>query len=80
MFAGAGNPWRQGERMRVDLQDGRTIEHPLYLMIASTLERLPLGLKPFGRVRAGLKLLGIDAPPRRMMLSLPVLVPRRRRR
>jgi hypothetical protein len=74
MFAGAGNPWRQGERMRIELRGGRTIEHRLYLMLASTLERLPLGLKPFGRVRAGLKLLGIDAPPRRMVVSLPALL------
>ena len=74
MFAGSGNPWRRGERMRIDLRDGRRIDHRLYLMIASTLERLPLGLKPFGRVRSGLKLLGIDAPPRRMMVSLPALL------
>ena len=74
MFAGAGNPWRRGERIRVDLPDGRTIEHRLYLMIASTLERLPLGLKPFGRVRAGLKLLGIDSPPRRIMIAAPALL------
>ncbi len=74
VFAGSGNPWRQGERMRIELQDGRIVEHRLYLMIASTLERLPLGLKPFGRVRAGLKLLGVDAPPRRVLLTLPALL------
>lgn len=74
MFAGSRNPWRRGERMRIDFGDGRAFDERLYLMIGSTLERLPLGLKPFGGVRGGLKLLGIDAPPRRIVASLPALL------
>src|SRR3546814_3493686 len=31
-------------------------------------------LKPFGRRRAGLKLLAIDAPPKRMALTVPALL------
>lgn len=74
MFAGSRNPWRRGERMRIDFRDGRTFDQRLYLMIGSTLERLPLGMKPFGSIRGGLKLLGIDAPPRRVITSLPALL------
>jgi len=74
LFGGRGNRWRQGEPMLVELADGRRIEQPFYLLLASTLERLPLGLKPFGRVRAGLKLLGVDAPPWHLGLTLPALL------
>jgi len=74
LFGGRGNRWRRGEPMRVELADGRRIEQPFYLLLASTLERLPLGLKPFGRVRAGLKLLGVDAPPWHLGLTVPALL------
>lgn len=74
MLAGRDNPWRRGERMMVDMHDGSRLDQRLYLVIGSTLHRLPLGLKPFGRVRGGFKLLGIDAPPRRVFASLPALL------
>lgn len=74
IFAGRDNPWRRGDRMRLELDDGQIIERPLYLLLGSTLERLPLGLKPFGRVRSGLKLLHVDAPPRNMLLTAPAVL------
>lgn len=74
IFAGRDNPWRRGDAVRLELDDGRRVDRPVYLLLASTLERLPLGLKPFGRVRAGLKLLGIDAPPRHMLAAAPALL------
>jgi diacylglycerol kinase (ATP) len=40
-----------------------------YLLLASTLERLPLGVKPFGRARSGMKMLAIDAFPSNVLLS-----------
>ena len=46
-----------------------------YLLLASTLSRMPAGIKPFGRPRAGLKLLRIDAPPRRIVTILPGQLP-----
>jgi hypothetical protein len=73
-FAGSNNHWRQGERTEIQLEDGRRLDRSLYLVLGSTLERLPLGLKPFGRERAGLKFLGIDAPPRHIVATAPMLL------
>ena len=78
MFGAASGTWRSGEAMRLDatladggnvMQDGRR-----YLMLGSTLKRLPVGLKPFGKPRQGLKLLVIDAPPRRLVRAVPLLL------
>ncbi|HEX7871668.1 MAG TPA: diacylglycerol kinase family protein [Sphingobium sp.] len=74
LFGGADNVWRRGDAVTIELPDGRAIDREFYLLLGSTLERLPLGLRPFGQVRAGLKLLGIDAPPRRMLLSAAALL------
>ena len=74
LFGGRHNAWRRGEPMTIDLGEGQAAERQFYLVVGSTLERLPLGLKPFGPVRSGLKLLGIDAPPRYLPLSEPALI------
>ena len=74
LFAGANNSWRRGERMTIGLADGRAATQPFYLLLGSTLERLPLGIKPFGPERSGLKLLGVDAPPRNLAISAPWLL------
>ena len=74
MFAGAANPWRAGEPLRLTLPDGTVDEHASYMTFASTMERLPLGLKPLGPSRAGLKLLAIGAPPRALLRRLPALL------
>ncbi len=74
LFGGRDNVWRRGDPIRVELDDGRSVERPFYLLLASTLERLPLGLKPFGRPRPGMKLLGVDAPPKALFVSAPILV------
>jgi hypothetical protein len=55
--------WRAGEAVRLE-RGGRADTRALFLVIASTLERLPMGLKPFGDERPGLKSLTINAPPR----------------
>lgn len=65
--------WRAGEPMRLGLGGEAATDRARFLVIASTLETLPLGLKPFGPVRPGLKALAIDAPPRRLMAALPPL-------
>lgn len=74
LFGSRQNAWRRGEPMLIDLPDCGRIERNFYLLMGSTLERLPLGLKPFGRVRGGLKLLGVDAPPRSLALCVPGLL------
>ena len=47
---------------------------PGFLVMASTMKRLPLGVKPFGEPREGLKVLSIDAPPPRFFQALPILL------
>jgi hypothetical protein len=61
--------WRAGEVMQL-ARGGKTEARARFLVIASTLERLPLGLKPFGAKRPGLKSLTIDAPPRLLLAAL----------
>jgi hypothetical protein len=74
LFGGAGNAWRRGTTMRLQADGDRPATRQLYLMLASTLERMPVGLKPFGRERAGLKMLTVDAPPRHLFRMLkPIL-------
>lgn len=82
MFARATNIWRKGTPMslRDDLSGtelprsrfGNAGER--FVMVASTLERFPLGIRPFGTPRAGLKLAVIDAPLRWIMGLLPILL------
>lgn len=75
MFAGAGNAWRAGERVRItDMADATTREHDLYLLLGSTLRRLPIGLKPLGRPGEGLNILAVEAPPRLLPLAVPAIL------
>ncbi len=78
MFGGAASRWRAGSRMRLRFREGAQPMHGYaaqsdgrrYMMLASTLDRLPVGLKPFGARRGGLKALVVDGPPRRLALNL----------
>ena len=49
-------------------------EKRLFLVMVSTLQQLPLGLRPFGADAEGLKVLAVDAPPRRLSAALPLLI------
>ena len=71
-LGGASNPWRRGEPMSLSIADGA--ERLWFLVLASTLKRLPLGVKPFGAPREGLKVLAITAPPHRFARALPILL------
>lgn len=74
LFGGVGNAWRRGMTIRLQEDDAPPSTRQLYLMLASTLERMPVGLKPFGRKRPGLKMLTIDAPPRHLFrMLMPIL-------
>lgn len=58
--------WRRGERAAL-AQAGRPWEdHEWFLVMASTLKRFPLGLRPFGEPHEGLKVLTVDAPPKQL--------------
>ncbi|MBU1346495.1 MAG: acylglycerol kinase family protein [Alphaproteobacteria bacterium] len=61
----------KGQPIRLNDEDTARLR---FLVFASTLERLPLGLRPFGPTRAGLKLLDIDAPARRLFAALPEIL------
>ena len=73
-FGSGSNPWRRGEEMTFQPEGEAAARHAFYIVLASTLERLPLRLKPFGAERAGMKLLVVDAPPRRVLLAAPLIV------
>lgn len=74
IFGGRSNIWRAGDRMAIRTDDGRTADRAFYILFAGTLERLPLGLKPFGRTRPGLKVLAVDAPPKALARHVPSLL------
>lgn len=74
LFAGKGNAWRRGEMMRVASDAEHVTEAPQYLVLASTLRRMPLGIRPFGQSRPGLKMLRIAAPSSRILLALPAIL------
>lgn len=82
VFATNRNPWRRGARM--DLFVGSALapfEHsgvgdPAYrrFLLASTLERFPAGMKPFGAHGPGLKLAVLDQTRRTTMALLPAII------
>jgi hypothetical protein len=82
LFGSATGSWRRGERLGLR-HDTRSVamhgaelavDRNQYLMLASTLERLPLNIRPFGAARPGLKTLTIDAPPRRILSAVGPLL------
>ncbi|WP_375427378.1 diacylglycerol/lipid kinase family protein [uncultured Sphingomonas sp.] len=82
VFGPVSSGWRRGERLRLRHSDrsvamhgaDRAVDRNHYLMLASTLETLPLGIRPFGSARPGLKTLTIDAPPRRILAAVGPLL------
>jgi hypothetical protein len=85
LFGGANSAWRAGNRMRIRFQGGDVTgvhapgantdtDRARYLMLASTLKRMPVGIRPFGVPRDGLKTLVVDAPPRWLAAATPLIV------
>lgn len=86
LFGREANTWRRGTPTRlIDRMTGRALPHAgakrgsgetdrRFLTIATTFERFPLGMRPFGRkVAPGLKLLVLDRASR-LVLGLAPLV------
>jgi diacylglycerol kinase (ATP) len=71
LFGGPDDVWRRGEAVRLS-HIGE--ERRWFLLLASTLKRFPLGVKPFGAPHAGLKLLSVEAPPRRLLSAIPAVL------
>ena len=82
LFAGRSNVWRQGARMRIGLgtadvpmaHSGRGDPAMRQLLFASTLERLPAGIRPFGALKSGLKLVAVDQISRRTTALIPLVL------
>ena len=71
LMGDAADRWRKGEPADVSFA---TAQRMWFLVMASTLKRFPLGLKPFGDPREGLKVLSVEAPPRRLVQALPTIL------
>lgn len=82
LFASRANPWRKGARMRIGLgatdapmaHSGHGDPAMRQLLFASTLERLPAGIHPFGALRSGLKLVAVDQISRRTTALIPLVL------
>jgi hypothetical protein len=75
-FASAGNGWRQPTGIRLTDDSGNPLaggEERRYVLLSSTLERFPMGLKPFGDARKGLKLAVLDRPWRKSLARIPFI-------
>ena len=71
---GADDPWRRGETATVALGDADPETREWFLILAATLKRFPLGLKPFGPPHEGMKVLAAEAPPRKLPGAVPALL------
>lgn len=88
LFASRANPWRKGARMRIGLgsadvpmaHSGHGDPEMRQLLFASTLERLPAGILPFGALKNGLKLVAVDQISRRTTALVPLVVTGKLRR
>lgn len=75
LLGGPRNGWRSGEPMRLGFDGAPQSDGQVFLLLVSTLERMPLGLHPFGaHVVNGLRTLTVAAPPRRLLSALPPLL------
>lgn len=82
VFGTRANPWRRGAKMDLRLApNGAPLEHSglgeperRLILLASTLERFPGGIKPFGSLGKGLKLAALDQISRLMTLMLPAIL------
>jgi hypothetical protein len=82
VFASRANPWRKGARMQIGLgtadapmaHSGHGDPEMRQLLFASTLEQLPAGIRPFGALKTGLKLVAVDQISRRTTALIPLVL------
>lgn len=72
ILGGAGDRWRRGEAARLSYMGPEATNR--FLVMASTFKRFPMGFKPYGEPREGLKVLTVDAPPRRLLSAMPRII------
>jgi diacylglycerol kinase family enzyme len=67
--------WLQGDPMAVAVDGGPVAEHPRFLVLATTLHRLMLGIWPFwGEGEGALRYLDVAGSPRRLAAALPAVL------
>lgn len=67
--------WLQGDPLRLAVDDTAPAEGPRFLLLATTLQKLLLGLWPFwGEGEGELRWLDIAAPPKRLAAALPAVL------
>lgn len=74
LFGGARDDWREGVPARLSLDGEAQPGGERFAVVVTALKRLPFGLKPFGEPREGLKILDVDAPPKRLLKALPLVL------
>ncbi len=82
LFGSDNNRWRRGTKMELTYQpSGDPFPHSHYgdpsrrsVMLASTLERMPIGIKLFGKGLTGIRISLLDKPRRRLLASLPAVL------
>ncbi|MDB5424175.1 MAG: hypothetical protein JWQ29_1591, partial [Phenylobacterium sp.] len=74
MAGGDDNSWRRGELLTLSIDDAPPRAGPRLVTMATTLQRLPFRMRPFGPPRHGLKFLDADAPPRHLARALPTIL------
>ncbi|MBU1377128.1 MAG: diacylglycerol kinase [Alphaproteobacteria bacterium] len=73
VLGGSGDRWRKGEPASLSIS-GTPEERRWFMVMASTFKRFPLGFMPYGEPREGLKVLSVEAPPRRLLRALPKII------
>ena len=80
-FAGAERErWMQGDPMTVTLGDAEPAQGARFVFMASTLQKLVMGIWPFWGEGEGLRYLDVASPPRRLVAALPAVMRGRPRR
>ena len=74
LIGGPDDPWRRGEPASLALGDRPAEARDWFLLMAATLKRFPLGLRPFGPPHEGLKVLAVEAPPQRLWPAVPAVL------
>ncbi|WP_432201483.1 diacylglycerol kinase family protein [Erythrobacter sp. W53] len=82
LFGSDSNPWRRGVEMGLLLKPaGTPVPHAGFgdrarraIVLSSTLRRMPMGIKLYGPERDGLKLAVLDAPRRRVLAAVPMIL------
>ena len=71
---GGHGAWRDGDPLSLSIDGAPARAGARFVTLATTLQRLPFAMRPFGPGGPGLKFLDVDAPPRGLAWTLPGLL------